>query len=64
MLVPARFCATAERSLAKLSPSDSLAIESLSEELRFLSNNPLPALTSVGRRSDFVCRRQEWVLPS
>ena len=58
MLVPTLFCVTAERSLAKLSQSDSLALESLAEEIKNSSNISAPALSSIGRRFEFVCGRR------
>ena len=58
MLVPTLFCVTAERSLAKLSQSDSLALESLAEEIKNSSNISAPALSSIGRKFEFVCGRR------
>ena len=53
VLVPTLFCVA-----AKLSQSDSLALESLAEEIKNSSNISAPALSSIGRRFEFVCGRR------
>ena len=59
VLMSALLCLTAERSLVKLSQSDSLALELPSEEARSSYNISPPALSALGRRFALVCRR--WV---
>ena len=59
VLVPTSW-STAEISLAKLSQSDSLALESLSEEVRSSYNISSPALSSLGSRFNFSFE-DEWM---